>query len=351
MSIPNDPYLELQWHLQNNVTGMLDLNLIRVWSNTDATDAPIPIYSCAGMRLVLVSDGFDYNHHDISANYNTSLDYDFEFSRNDAFGSATDVTGTALAGLIAASANGRGTVGIAYDAELIGYRMSWPWGSEGISSVAAVIERALSNAQADVTVFAQQSLGSAYDAGPAVVDPNIIAQIRERVDVALSSGRGGLGMTIVKSAGDSHYDPEWYNPPYNVNLDPWASDSRQIAVTGVDESGFTNNTSGAGTPILVSAFSADNYSYYSKMSNLFTTDSTGTAGQTSRDYVYDFGGTAAATAIVAGVVSLMYEANPGLGWRDVQAILAASARHVGSEVGTNFSNWQWNASTTLACPH
>ncbi len=42
------------------------------------------------------------------------------------------------------------------------------------------------------------------------------------------------------------------------------------------------------------------------------------------DYTVDFGGVGA-SAVAGGVVALMLEANPDLGWRDVQAILAYSA--------------------------
>ena len=44
-------------------------------------------------------------------------------------------------------------------------------------------------------------------------------------------------------------------------------------------------------------------------------------------------GTSLSTPEVTGVVALMLQANPGLGWRDVQNILAASATHTGSAIG------------------
>ena len=55
--------------------------------------------------------------------------------------------------------------------------------------------------------------------------------------------------------------------------------------------------------------------------------------------------------MVSGVVALMYDANDGLGWRDVQSILAASARHVGSEIGDDPARderfaWGWNGAAT-----
>ena len=76
-------------------------------------------------------------------------------------------------------------------------------------------------------------------------------------------------------------------------------------------------------------------------------------GGTNTDFVTDFDGTSAATAMVNGVVALMLDANANLGWRDVQTILAHSARHVGSAVdgryrlpATESASWQWNAAKT-----
>ena len=67
--------------------------------------------------------------------------------------------------------------------------------------------------------------------------------------------------------------------------------------------------------------------------NIVTTDISGAPGQNSGDYTAG-GGTSLSHPPVAGAVALMLQANPGLGWRDVQTILASSARHVGgSNVG------------------
>jgi subtilisin-like proprotein convertase family protein len=77
--------------------------------------------------------------------------------------------------------------------------------------------------------------------------------------------------------------------------------------------------------------------------NIVTTDLTGSAGLFPDDYAdaadnaalppNGLRGTSLSTPIVSGVVALMLDANPNLGWRDVQNILAASVTHSGSAIG------------------
>ena len=50
-------------------------------------------------------------------------------------------------------------------------------------------------------------------------------------------------------------------------------------------------------------------------------------------------GTSFATPVAAGVVALMLEANPSLGWRDVQEILARTAQ----KTDPGHKDWTTNA--------
>jgi subtilisin-like proprotein convertase family protein len=96
-------------------------------------------------------------------------------------------------------------------------------------------------------------------------------------------------------------------------------------------------------------------------SSIWTTDRVGAEGYSDGasqapdnvdpDYTARFGGTSSAAPAVAGVVGLMLEANPDLGWRDVQEILAYTARHAGTAIGSGvsgfeFDPWRFNAATT-----
>ncbi|MDO9527498.1 MAG: proprotein convertase P-domain-containing protein, partial [Gemmobacter sp.] len=69
------------------------------------------------------------------------------------------------------------------------------------------------------------------------------------------------------------------------------------------------------------------------------------------EYTSRFSGTSASAPVVSGVVALMLQAGPGLGWRDVQDILAASATLTGSGFGAGPSSvedgvWQVNGAST-----
>ena len=88
MPLPTDPFLASQWHL-GNTGGLLDLNVRGVWNPVSGT-----AYTGAGIRVVVIDDGFDYLHPDLAPNYNTQLDFDFGTGTLDAFGADTEQHGT-----------------------------------------------------------------------------------------------------------------------------------------------------------------------------------------------------------------------------------------------------------------
>ena len=88
--------------------------------------------------------------------------------------------------------------------------------------------------------------------------------------------------------------------------------------------------------------SAPSFNYFGDPA-IFTTDVSGSDGDTSTDYTSDMGGTSASTPMVAGVVALMLEANQNLTWRDVEHILVKTSRHVDTDhpgwFQTEAGNW------------
>jgi subtilisin-like proprotein convertase family protein len=104
-------------------------------------------------------------------------------------------------------------------------------------------------------------------------------------------------------------------------------------VGATDPSGAITRFSTPGASVLIAA----------PGTGILTTDRTGTAGYGSGDFA-SVAGTSFAAPVVSGVVALMLEANPHLGLRDVQEILAYSAAKPAAFAATARTNkaTDWN---------
>ena len=335
MSLPTDTNFKDQWHLRNTASGEYDLNVVKVWND----------YTGAGVKVFVFDNGFDYTNPDLLPNYDQTNDHDYGNNDDDAAPFySNDNHGTAVAGIIGAARNGTGVVGIAYDSSLTGFRIDF-----GVSANtwATTFASMLADTVTDGGDVVNMSFGGAGSFDTFDGATNVTA-MRAAIGTAVADGRDGLGLVLVKSAGNSREDPFFDNNgfPIDVNHNSMDSDSRQIIVAATNRDGFVTEYSSFGAPVLISAFGSP------IAGEIVTTDRVGSAGYNtaSDDPGVDFGfnGTSAAAPMISGVVALMLQANPDLGWRDVQEILAYSARHVGSVVdGTTTAQselnpWDWN---------
>jgi subtilisin-like proprotein convertase family protein len=131
---------------------------------------------------------------------------------------------------------------------------------------------------------------------------------------SVKTGRGGKGSVYVWAGGNGRGSGD------NCNYDGYANSRLTIAIGAVDHQGKQSYYSENCAALLACAPSSGS----SKA--ITTTDRTGIAGSTSTDCTANFGGTSAAAPLVAGVVALILQANPNLGWRDVQQILVNTSR-------------------------
>ncbi|MCP4331258.1 MAG: S8 family serine peptidase [Gammaproteobacteria bacterium] len=67
LRLPSDDRFKDQWYLYNTDV-RLDLNLIDVW----------PDYTGKGINIVVIDSGFQYDHPDLVANYQSNQDWDFK---------------------------------------------------------------------------------------------------------------------------------------------------------------------------------------------------------------------------------------------------------------------------------
>lgn len=308
--IPTDPLFRAQWHLQNRMPGLLDLNVVDVWND----------YTGAGVEVAVIDDAVQRSHPDLDGNYSILKDRDFVNNDSDPSGIDGQNHGTAVAGIIGANeGNNIGGVGVAYNSTLFGFQVNGVKQLiDAINNASGLQQQSVVNREADVVNI---SLGTMSDRNyfDQVLSSSDVTELDRAIDNATTLGREGLGTILVKAAGNHR------RINHDTNAVSWNANPQTISVAAVKQNGFISSLSTHGASLLVSAFGPPG--------QVVTTDRIGAAGATANNYRFDFGDTSAAAPMVSGVIALMLEANPNLGWRDVQEILAYSARHVGTNIG------------------
>ena len=313
-----DPRYALQWHF--DLIGDIET----VWQEV----------SGAGIHVGIYDDGMDQAHVDLADNYDASLHYVGLGSDDGTHNPEASGHGTSVAGLVGAALNGVGVIGVAWGARLT----SVDYLSDIQTRSDAVVEDAL--AWGRVFDVVNQSYGvrpefsDHWDLG----DPGSNAWQEARGMIrAATEGRGGLGTVFVKAAGNDANDPvlAGYGILGNAQGEGHNVLHTVIVVGAVDRDGQVMDYSNFGANLLVSGPASSQ-----------TSDITGSAGYATGAWTGSFGGTSAATPLVSGVVALMLETEPGLGYRDVQEILAQSAAQTGSAYGGPAEGWEageWRA--------
>jgi len=305
----NDPSLSGYWHLWGSTGGTRGVNVVKVWDD----------YRGSGVIVGVIDDGVDYNHPELAGNYASSLDYDGRDGDADAYPSdPTDMHGTTVAGVIAAALNNSaGGAGVAPEASVAGFRIGF--GSNGTDQ--QVLDAFQWMAAVDI---ANNSWGFGGFLEDSFLYPGF-APIRNALQNALDVGRNGLGTIVVFSAGNGRTSGQ------DVNYHGFQNNRGIIAAAATDSAGNVTWFSTPGAALLVAA----------PGQSVPTTDRLGASGYSSGDYA-TMSGTSFSAPIVSGVAALMLDANPGLGWRDVQEILAATAVQTGATTGWSLNgadNW------------
>ena len=308
-AMPNDTLINQQWHHKfNNQSGAVsgtDINVENVWA--------YPTVGAGrrgrGIIIGIVDDGVQVNHPDLAANVDLAKGRDWNGNDNDPSPGPGDDHGTCCAGDAAAVGNNNlGVSGSAPEAKLVGMRLT----------AAAVTDSAEAQAMnylpQDIQIL-NNSWGPEDD-GIVLEAPGTLT--RAALQTAATSGRGGRGTISMWAGGNG------LGARDNSNADGYANSIYTIAVSAYDSQGRQAGYSEPGANIVVTSPSDGIPPALGKT----TTDRTGADGYVSGDYESDFGGTSSATPTAAGVVALMLEANPNLGWRDVQEILMRSAKKV-----------------------
>ncbi len=326
--VPNDPFFTNQWHLRN--TGQFsgiagtDIRVTNVWDT----------YRGTGQYIAIIDDGLQTAHPDLSANVNTTIDYDINYSDGDPSPDiAGDDHGTACAGVAAARGNNSvGVSGSAPEATLVGLRL--------ISAASTDADEANALNWSNSIIQIKSNSWGPSDDGATLEGPGTLAAAA--LSNACAVSRGGRGALIFWAGGNGGE-----NDVDDSNFDGYANSIYSIAIAAVCNSATSSWYSESGANIVVAAPSSGDNTAGSEI-GIWTVDRTGadgyntgsTSGEpTDANYTATFGGTSSATPLAAGVGALVLQANTNLGWRDVQEILIRSA----TRVNPTDSDWRTNA--------
>ncbi|WP_158585661.1 S8 family serine peptidase [Pseudooceanicola sediminis] len=304
-----NPLFATQWHFS------LIGDIKAVWAD----------YSGDGVTVAVYDDGVQGQHVDLRDNYDQTLEIELVGSApNDRY----DGHGTAVAGIIAATDNDRGAIGVSFGATLVGVDYLNDAFTLSMTDYLGVLGAAQKFDIVNFSWGAYASFLTEADIGDADAQAG---QERAALEEAVALGRDGLGTIITKAAGNFAHDANYQRVGIwgNSQADGISNMHESIVVAATDRGGNAMSYSSWGHNILVAAPAAS-----------VTTDLSGSAGYAFGDTTGTFGGTSAATPVVSGVAALMLEANANLHWRDVQNILSASAAQTGSSFGHAASGYE-----------
>ena len=322
-AMPNDPLVSKQWHLkfasQSGAVAGTDVNIDTVWSYPTAGAGR----RGRGIYVGIVDDGLETAHPDLAANVDTTIDKDWNGGDTDPNPETGDDHGTACAGNAAAVGNnGVGVSGTAPEAKLVGMRLIS--GAVGDAEEAEAMTWKSTGAQ--IIHILSNSWGPDDD-GITLAGPGDLTL--EALKSAVLTGRNGKGTIITWAGGNGE------NVTDNSNYDGYANSIYTIAVGAFDSQSRQASYSEPGANLVICAPSNGS----SPALGIATVDRSGTLGYndgtdpneiSDSNYTQTPGGTSSATPTVSGIIALILEANPNLGWRDVQEIIMRSAKKVNS---------------------
>ena len=280
-ALPNDQFYTVSDQFYIHHDSIEHINAFPVWCGF----APLQQgYFGRGVEINLLDDGVEGEHPDLERTYLFRNDTDFVDGDDDGGpGGFQDNHGTQMAGIInARHNNGIGIAGIAPAARLYSSRVFGADSDPQIMSDAHEHERN----SVDLIVSGFVPGGNYVDISELLEDTLFSMAERRNVPICYPAGGAGGGA--------------------RMDYDRIASHRHTIATAAYEapsEPGCSIIVGGHGRP------------------EMATTDRTGEDGDDPSDYFFEFGGTSAANACTAGLVALMKDARPDLGWRDYQEIL------------------------------
>ncbi|TFG15462.1 hypothetical protein EU537_00145 [Candidatus Thorarchaeota archaeon] len=282
--------------------GVDDVEAERVWGGfEDAKDVVPGNVAGAGVKVAILDTGIDYTHPDLDDVYAGGYDY----VDNDADPLDGNGHGTHCAGIVAAEDNGEGVIGVAPKTSIYSVRVLDDQGSGYTSDIIAGIDWAVDNG---MNVVSMSLGGGGYDS-------SFDAAINRAYDA---------GLVVVAASGNDGEGTISYPAAYD----------NAIAVGAIDSNHDLASFSNYGSEQEVVAPGVDIYS------TMPTYSVTLTSWWYGYNQNYDqMSGTSMACPMVAGVVSLILDANPDLTPSEVRDILHTTSVDYGANGWDQYFGW------------
>lgn len=241
-------------------------------------------YTGAGIRIGVVDVGVDWNDPELVGRVDKTGGWNAITSTSNAYTPPPWPShGTTVSKAIAGNANnGVGGIGVAHGATIVPFKMtkaSIGNRDEQLALLERQVQVDVSNNSWGIQPFADNFLTECAEHGAAIAQ-------------AATDGRGGLGTIWIRSGGNNASESG-----DDINVHNYANNRFTMAVGFADETGAVEAGSTASAALWVVA-----------------------VGRVS----------SITAAYASAVAALMLEANPNLGYRDVQTLIALSARPAGT---------------------
>ncbi|XP_063234835.1 furin-like protease 1 [Bacillus rossius redtenbacheri] len=328
----NDPCFPQQWYLRS-----CWLNVVSAWRLG---------WTGRGVTLSVLDDGLMHSNADISPNYDAAVSCslaDLDEADPDPTPDTTSPDnghGTYCAAIMAAAADNHYCgVGVAYQARVGGVRL--------LERPVTDLQEATALVHGLLEVDVYSASWGPRDDGGQVDGPGELARAALRTGV--SRGRNGKGAIYVWAVGNGGLRHD------NCNLDGYASSIFTVSINALTQTGhgcfYDEPCSSTLASTYVGGHRLQPSGEQPPGSSYVVQNTAPGARKVSQVRCYrqvvpeldgrcrdSFQGTSAAAPLAAGMIALMLQANPRLSWRDVQHIVARTARSAGDEAG-----WRVNA--------
>ena len=312
---PPDKLISQEWHLKNE--GLIaDVNYpIKKGADAKVMDAWSRMGNTGSSKIVLavIDNGFDLTHPDLRSKIFKPFDLWNQSSKLEE-GNPNFTHGTPCASIAIASSNGRGMVGVAPKAKFLPLQGT----SFSLRATEQMFEYCVKNGT-DIISCSWGTTDSNF---------SLSALKEEAIAKAAKEGRKGKGCVILYAAGNEGLD---YVNFYSAHPDV-------ICVAASDSRDRHARYSNRGREVTVCAPSNGDWPMIA--ARAWWDEGTTIRGPgefhwwadgVSRgDNYKHFGGTSAATPLVAGICALMLSVNPGLSAKEVKQILQQTADKIGS---------------------